>query len=465
MTATEPTRPAPQDGTLSGIWRDLPLRNAMIVAFVLRLVPMLAWIDKPCVRDECTYVDLAESLLGGQGMVGTHGWLWAPAYPALLAVHQWLFRLPGSVQIGQLFVATACVAMIFRLTEGEYGRRAALIAAWGYALNPTFIFYTSSLWSETFYSGLLIAAMLALRWARDSSGMTRALLPGALLGLCVLFRGVATYMAPVFIAVLLWGRVRQAAAWKQAVASTLAAVLVVAPYSVYATRKFGDLVISDRTLGQMMYLGNNDFPPMTFDYGNGDLSNRAYERATSAGRAPCAQEGNPVEKDGCEAKAGVEWIKEHPSTFLARVPLRVAQLVTPHSFLTRNLRWGRWRGLPDWMDEALIVTVAGFSFATLVGGTLGWFSRAKGWYAAGSGLILLYHVAAIATLAGLSRYRIPLEPLWLVHAAAFYAEPRAALKVLSNGSIRSIIGVFTVFFLIALMLKFLPAGWPWWRTW
>ena len=147
------------------------------------------------------------------------------------------------------------------------------------------------------------------------------------------------------------------------------------------------------------------------------------------------------------------------------MPLRVAQLVTPHSFLTRNLRWGRWRGLPDWMDEALIVTVAGFSFATLVGGTLGWFSRAKGWYAAGSGLILLYHVAAIATLAGLSRYRIPLEPLWLVHAAAFYAEPRAALKVLSNGSIRSIIGVFTVFFLIALMLKFLPAAWPWWRTW
>lgn len=444
---------------------DLPLRNAMIAAFVLRLVPMLVWIDKPCVRDECTYVDLAGSILAGNGMVGTHGWLWAPAYPALLALHQWLFTLPGSVEIGQLFVATACVPMLYRLTDGEYGRRAGLIAAWAYALNPTFIFYTSSLWSETFYSGLLIGAMLALRAARASERVATALVPGALLGLCVLFRGVATYMAPVFIAVLLWGRLRDRHAWKQAAVSTLAAVIVVAPYSAYATHKFGELVVSDRTLGQMMYLGNNDFPPMTFDYGNGQLSSRAYDRATDAGRKPCERDSNPVEKDDCEARAGIAWIKAHPDTFLARVPLRVAQLVTPHSFLTRNLRWGRWRGLPDWMDEALIIGVAACSFGTLVGGTIGWFTRARGWYAAGSGLIVLYHVAAIAALAGLSRYRVPLEPLWLVHAGAFFAEPRAALRTLANGSTRSVFGVFTTFFLIALMMRFLPAAWPWWREW
>ena len=281
----------------------------------------------------------------------------------------------------------------------------------------------------------------------------------------MLFRGVATYMLPVFIAVLVWGRVRESQAWRQAVVCTVAAVLVVAPYSVYATQRFGGLVISDRTLGQMMYLGNNDFPPMTFDYGNGQLSTRAYQRALDAGRKPCPQEGNPVDKDQCEAQRGFAWIKEHPQTFVARIPLRVAQLVTPHSFLTRNLRWGRWRGLPDWLDEVLIVAVCGFSFATLVGGTVGWFTRAKGWYAAGSGLIVLYHVAAIAVLAGLSRYRVPLEPLWLVHAAAFFTEPRAALRTLANGTPRSVVGVFVAFLLLVLMLRFLPAGWPWWREW
>ncbi|MSP54711.1 MAG: hypothetical protein EXR69_03765 [Myxococcales bacterium] len=447
------------------IWKDHPLRNAMVVAFFFRLVPMLLWIDKPCVRDECTYVDLAASILRGEGMVGTHGWLWAPAYPMLLALHQWLFVLPGSVQLGQLLVATWCVHMLYDLTEAEYGRRAGLWAAWAYALNPTFIFYTSSLWSETFYSGLLIAAMLSLRAARGSLRVGRAVIAGVMLGCCVLFRGVATYMLPVFIAVLTWGRVREAAAWKQAIACAVAAVLVVAPYSVYATTKFGGLVVSDRTLGQMMYLGNNDFPPMTFDYGNGQLATRAYQRAIDSGRKPCKQEGNPVEKDQCEADRGVAWITSHPESFVARIPLRVAQLVTPHSFLTRNLRWGRWRGIPDWGDELLIVGICGFSFATLIGGTIGWFTRAKGWYAAGSGLILFYHVAAIAALAGLSRYRIPLEPLWLVHAAAFFTGPRAAFKTLADGSVRSIVGVFTVCLLLVLMLRFLPSGWPWWREW
>ncbi len=437
----------------------------MLVAFVLRVVPMLVWIDKPCVRDECTYVDLASSLLAGRGMIGTHGWLWAPAYPALLALHQWLFKLPGSVEIGQLLVATWCVAMLYRLTEGEYGRRAGLWAAWAYALNPTFIFYTSSLWSETFYSALLIGAMLALRDTRAATTAWKGIAPGLLLGACVLFRGVATYMLPVFIAVITWGRLREALAWKQAAACACAAVLLVAPYSVYASRKFHDVVISDRTLGQMMYLGNNDFPPITFDYGNGQLATRAYERATDSGRKPCPEEGNPVVKDQCEAELGVAWIKAHPDTFAARIPLRVAQLVTPHSFLTRNLRWGRWRGLPDWVDEALIVSVAGFTFATLIGGTLGLFTGGKGWYAAGSGLIVLYHVAAIAALAGLSRYRVPLEPLWLVHAAAFFTAPRDALKTLGDGSARSVVGIFVTCVLLVLMLRFLPAGWPWWGTW
>lgn len=446
-------------------WKDTALRKAMLVAFVLRVAPMLIWISKPCVRDECTYVDLGRTLLAGGGMTGTHGWLWAPAYPALLALHQWIFKLPGSVEVGQLFVAVACVPMLYKLTEGEYGRKAGLWAAWAYALNPTFIFYTSSVWSETFYLALLIGAMLALRAAREGASPMRGVLPGVLLGTCVLFRGVATYMLPVFVVVLLWGRLRSALAWKQALVCALSAILLVAPYSVYASRKFGALVISDRTLGQMMYLGNNDFPPITFDYGNGQLASRAYERAIAQGRKPCPETGNPVVKDQCEADAGVAWIKAHPETFLARVPLRVAQLVTPHSYLTRNLRWGRWRGLPDWADEVLIVAVAGFTFTTLVGGTLGIFARGKGWYAAGSGLIVLYHVAAIAALAGLSRYRVPLEPLWLVHASVFFTEPRATLKILGNGAARSVFGVFVAVFLFALMMRFLPAGWPWWGSW
>ena len=97
---------------------------------------------------------------------------------------------------------------------------------------------------------------------------------GILLGGCVLFRGVATYMLPIFMGALLWGRLRQRAAWKQAAILCVATMLTVAPYSFYASSKFGTFMVSDRTLGQMMWLGNNDFKPVTFDWGNGQLSGR-----------------------------------------------------------------------------------------------------------------------------------------------------------------------------------------------
>lgn len=446
-------------------WHVRTLRNAILAAFVLRLVPMLVWIDKPCVRDECTYQDLAQALLDGHGMVGTHGWLWAPAYPALMAAHQAVFGYPGTVQVSQLLAALVAVGMLWSLTRRELGERAASVAAWIYALNPTYIFYTTSLWSETLYSALLLGGLVALRWARDAGGPARGLLPGLMVGLCVLFRGVATYMLPIFMVALLWGRWREGRAWKAALACGLAAALTVAPYSIYATRKFDGLVISDRTMGQMMFLGNNDFPPITFDIGNGALAKHTMERYLAMGRPECPKTGNPVQKDSCETANGLAWIREHPDLFLGRIPLRVAQLVNPHSFLTRHLRWGRWRGLPDAVDEALIVSVVALSFVTLVGGTIGWFTRARGWLAATTGLIVLYHVAAVAALAGLTRYRLPLEPLWLVWAAGVLVAPREAARILLNGSWRSVVGVGVTVVLVGLMLWFLPAGWPWWRSW
>jgi hypothetical protein len=239
----------------------------------------------------------------------------------------------------------------------------------------------------------------------------------------------------------------------------LAAVLTVAPYSLYASQKFDGLVISDRTLGQMMWLGNNTFLPMTFDYGNGTLRQEDYDRkATEEGRHHCPFEQNPVVQDSCELENGKQWIRENPKEFLRRIPYRVAQLVNPNSFLTRHLRWGRWAGLPDFVDEILIVLVVLSSFLNLVGGTIGWFVRMQQedrWYPLLSGSIVLYHVSAIAVLAGLTRYRVPLEPLWLILAAGL---PFVVWRMKIGWKLACIA---TTGLLIVLMLYFLPCGWRW----
>ncbi|MFZ5478302.1 MAG: glycosyltransferase family 39 protein [Myxococcota bacterium] len=443
---------------------DAWLRAAVLIGFTLRVLPLVIWIWKPCVRDECTYVELAEHIMAGDGMRGTHGWLWAPAYPWLLAIHGWITGYPGTVEGTQLVLATLSIALVYELTHGEFGEGAARVAAWIYALNPTLVFYTSSVWSETIYSTLLLGALLSLRHAREG-GPARALVPGVLVGLCVLFRGVATYSLPIFVLALLWRRWRQRAAWIGAVLCVAGAVATVAPYSAWATQRFGGFVISDRTLGQMMWLGNNDFPPMTFDYGNGVLTDRDYDRAKAMGRPHCPYTKDPVRQDDCEIENGKAWIAAHPREFLARVPVRVAQLLNPHSFLTRHLRWGKWVGTPPWLDEILIALVVVFSMVTMIGGTIGWVARGKGWYGLAAGLILLYHVGAIAVLAGLTRYRVPLEPIWLVFAAGFLVDARATLRTLFDGRPRTVAGLVLIVLVVAHVLRYLPVGWPSWRSW
>ncbi len=445
---------------------DPRLLVLVLTTALVRFVPMWAWWWRPCVRDECTYRDLAASIMRGEGMVGTRGWLWAPGYPGLLAFHgRWLGKM-HSIKWTQLGAAVLTTVLIYQFTRARFGNRAATIAAALFALNPTHIFYASSFWSECIYTLLLFGMVQAIAWARgerndgeslrlDEPTAWRAGVAGALLGACVLFRGVATYMLPCLVLALGWGRWRAPGLGRAVVAAVLGAALVVAPYSAYASRKFDAFILSDRTLGQMMWLGNNDYPPVTFDYGNGLIRDEDFDRVTSTGRRHCPFVYNPALQDACEMKNGIDWIKENPSEFIARVPLRVSQMLNPHSLLTRNIRTGRWAGLPAWGDELIVALIPVFSFLTLAAGTLGAVARGRGWYLAGASAIVGYHVAAIACLAGLTRYRVPLEPLWMVFAGAYLAAPRLPSRL----------GWVLLAALLLLMLRFLPVAWPAWGSW
>ena len=483
--------------------RDVPrldrsLLTALLLGAAVRIVPIEVWWRRPCIRDECTYRDLAGSIARGDGMVGTKGWLWAPGYPSVIAAHASLFGRLNTVKYTQVAVALLTIWLLWRFTRAHFGPRAATIAAFLLALSPTHAFYASSLWSECFYTAILFGMVSAIGWARgeppggleaaptaaptpNSSGgdqeaapavgpnrvpaLLRAAAVGILLGACVLFRGVATYLLPLVAITLVWGRWRSGAAWRSVVAMGLAAALTVAPYSVYATQKFGALIVSDRTLGQMLWLGDNDYPPVSFDFGNGPIDEDEFDAMTSSGRPHCPFEDDAIAQDACETRAGIQWIKDHPVEFVERMPLRVAQLLNPHSLLTRNLRTGHWKGLPNWVDQALVLAVVASSFVVLLGGTLGLFARGRGWYAVGSALIVTYHVAAIACLAGLSRYRVPLEPLWMVYAAGFLADPKAALAALRADPRRGWGAVLVGAILLGLMMWFLPTGWRSWKTW
>ena len=454
-------------GTVKVAWRDPVLWVAVILGWLLRAAPLWIWRFGGCQRDECMYETLAEKIVAGEGLVAPKGWLWAPGYPYVLAAFESVFGgVRDTVPWMQVWAGALGVALAFLLTERvTHDRRSARIAGFLIALHPTLIYYAGRLWSEAIYAPLLLGAVLALLWARDGRSW-RGVLPGVLVGCGVLLRGVATYMAPIFILAAVWPRsgetplegVRKR--WVHGAAFLAGALLMVAPYSIGASIQHGGFVVSDATLGQMMYLGNNDFPPASFDYGNGLLRNRVKDLYFEKGRAHCSEALAPARWDACERDNGMSWIAANPATFVRRIPIRVSQMLHPHTFLSRHIRWGKWDGMPWWVKETVCVWVVVWSYLVIIGGTLAAWARARGPFGLLAVGIVGYHVLAIAMLAGLSRYRLPLEPLWIVFLAGLLARPSETWRGLLSTPARAAGVLITLPALLVLVSRFLLAGFP-----
>jgi 4-amino-4-deoxy-L-arabinose transferase-like glycosyltransferase len=416
--------------------KDFSLWWALLIGAFVRVLPLAMWQTDKCMRDECTYMSLANRLADGEGMNPSNNWIWAPGYPSLMALHERLFGHPEAIVGTQIVLFSVAIVLGYQLAKDAGGLRAGRITAWLLACSPTLAFFAGHIWSESIYTTLLIAAVFSLGWARKGS-IWRALLPGVLVGGCVLFRGVATYMVPIFALAMLWQRWRDKSAWGGAALLVLAGVMVVAPYSIYASQKFGGLVISDATMGQMMWLGNNLYEPITFDWGVGTLNTLKYNALLDTGRPHCSgKEYYGKAWDACEMEAAKEWIKANPGEFIRRIPQRWAQLFNPNSFVTRHVRLDRWAELPPWVTEPMLIATIVLSYIAVLGGIIGAFAKGRGWLMMTTLLIVGYHVAAIGLVAGLSRYRVPLDALFLVWAGVFLADPKRALDQVGQGGWR-----------------------------
>ena len=250
------------------------------------------------------------------------------------------------------------------------------------------------------------------------------------------------------------------ARWKRGAAIVLAWAVVVAPYSIHGSQKYGGFMVTDATMGHVLFLGNNDFPPLTFDYGNGMLTGPLYADYLRTGRRPCDRNEPPVISSKCEVETAVQWIQDNPSEFIDRIPMRVAQLVNPNSFFTRHIRWGYWEGIPWWFKEFLAISVVLSSSLVMVGGTVAAFARGRGAYAIMASGTVLYTVATTCLMYGMTRFRLPLEPLWMVFLASLLADPRACVSVLKQSGPRLAGVLLTLPPLLVLMSWYVRTGFP-----
>jgi 4-amino-4-deoxy-L-arabinose transferase-like glycosyltransferase len=450
--------------------RDRVLLAALLVGLLLRLVPLIVFPQLECIRDECIYRMIANGIVEGEGLgTSKKGWLPSPGFPYLLAWSKMAFGSFQAVKGVHVALSFVSIGLIYGIAREVADRRTARIAACLFAVNPTIAWFTNTMWIETVYIFFLLGAILFLLAAVRSGRWQSAAWSGAMLGGAVLFRGVATYLPPFWILAALypseplslaaWVRSAQER-WRTVLAFVTAMVLVVAPYSIHASRIHGGFLVTDATVGHVVYLGNNEFPPLTFDYGNGMLTEPIFNRYLSMGRRPCNRDVPPVQSSKCEVQAAVGWAVENPGRFVGRIPLRLAQLMNPNSFLTRHVRWGYWPGFPWWAKEALCVTIVAFSVGLTLLGTVSAWARARGPFALMAVGTTAYTVFTIALMYGMTRFRLPLEALWTVYLAMFLASPGAAVASLRESGVRLAGLLLTVPPLVALMLWFLPSGFP-----
>ncbi len=442
--------------------------GAMLVAVVLRALPLLlfGWATDECTRDECIFRIVARTILEGEGLgLAPRGWLPAPLYPYLLAGTQAAFGRFEAVKWLQSLLAAPTVLAWAWAASQAYGLRTARWTAWGVALHPTLVFFSTTMWTESLYVmllGMTVAWTLAGRTRSDA-----AALAGVSLGAMVLLRGVATYTLPLFLLALAvpedepWAVQRWLGALRSRARSLavflVAALLVVAPYSASASARWGGFVVSDATLGHVAAMGNDDYPPLTFDYGNGQLTGAIFSRTLSQGRRDCPRRDGPLAADRCEVERAARWIADHPATFLARVPERWAQLLNPHSFLTRHLRWHLWVGVPWAVKEALVALVALTTTVIVLVGTAGAFLRARTPFALLATGYVLYNLAVVGALYGITRFRLPLEPLWMVLALAPWTS-RVGARPMGPTAWASLAGLLGL--LLLLLGRYAWTGWP-----
>jgi len=450
--------------------RDRWLWGAIALGVVLRVIPLLLWDVGDCVRDECIFRSRAAAILDGEGLTTTDkGWLPAPGYPYLLALVKLVTTQFWPVKVGQALLGGACIALVHRIGDRLGGRRVAITSAMLFALHPTLIFFSGTLWVEPIYVFLLLAASEGMLRAREEGSPRAAILSGAAIGLAILFRGVATYLPPIFALAAVWPERGERFAeglrsrWRHALAFGLAAVVTVAPWSIHASSRYGGFLVSDATAGHVLFLGNNEFAPVTFDYGNGVLTSGVYSQHLRQGRRTCDRDVPPVRSNACEVAATVDWIRANPGEFVRRVPMRLAQLFNPNSFLTRHVRWGYWEGLPFVVKEGIAVLVVLTSALVMVGGTAAAWARARGPYAVMAVGVVAYTCATIAVAYGMTRFRVPLEAMWLPYTALLLADPRGVLRALGESPARAAGLILTLPPLLALMAWYLPTGFP--RFW
>jgi hypothetical protein len=179
-----------------------------------------------------------------------------PGLPCLLAA---VYRVAGhsypAARATQAVLGGALVVCIYFIGTSLFGKGVGRLAAIGVALYPPLIYLSGVLYAEHLYAFLLAATVACLvEWWR-SRRLWCAAAAGCALGLGVLCRPVLMLFAPLALAYVAWfGGSRR---WIGAVVTMAAIALVVGSWTIRNAVVFRRFVLVSTGFGLHLWQGNN----------------------------------------------------------------------------------------------------------------------------------------------------------------------------------------------------------------
>ncbi len=377
----------------SGVAHLLTIAGLVALALVLRLL-VWRWHELyPLGGDEQEYLNQALTLLRTRQYVELR-LMRPPLYAIFLAACIVAFDfLIQNLRLVQAVISALTVAPIYLLTMRLFGdRRVAIIAGLLTALNYTLAFTATELLTETLFlfAGTIIFVLLSYTL---SASRWQPLIAGICLGALALLRSVAL---PLLALGSLWLALH---AGKRAAATfVLAAVLVIAPWTVRNYLTYDALILIDTTGAENLWLDNDPA-------GREAVKRQLY-----------ALGDNMAARQRLAAERGVAVILDNPEHFAAKV-WQQARLFTALQFFDdmRN-RPAIW--VPPLQVWLRLILGDGLWLVILLGGAAGlWLAPTYRWTLIIAAPWTLYIALTTLIFHVEPRYRLPVYPALIPYAA------------------------------------------------
>jgi 4-amino-4-deoxy-L-arabinose transferase-like glycosyltransferase len=333
-----------------------------------------------------------------------------PAYTAVATGAEWLSGSAAAtvwlVRVVNAAAAAAGVLLIHALARRLVGRRAAVLAAFGYALYPALVYMATQVSAANLYLPLELGVLLLLVRAGPSPAWARWAAAGLALGAVALLRAEAVALVPLAGAWLVWTARRSGAVprpWRLAALFVCAAAVVPGAWLVRSSMALDTPVLAVTTTGgKNLWIGNHD---------GASGSQKDFDVPAAIEdeiRALPAGDDFEVRADAVYRRAAIESMTGDPLGTLVRDGKKAALLLGADVHDPRALN-------PVYVGPYLALAVAG------VAGFAGWWRRrpsgdTERWLVVG---YVAFSLAVPVVFFALARYRLPFEVMLLVFGASW----------------------------------------------